>query len=70
MDPLMRVQDGSSLKWKHPTNPDLLSLLTDSILDCEIYGEWNVSIEISITFSLRKHNHIEFLVEQMSYTES
>ena len=62
MDHLMRVQDGSNLKLKCPTKPDLLNLHTDSILDCEVDGEWNVSNERSITFSLRNHKHTEFLV--------
>ena len=70
MDHLMRVQDGSNLKWKRPTKPDLLNLHSESILDCEIDGEWNVSNERSITFSLRNHNHIELLVKQMSFKES
>ena len=58
MDHLMRVQDGSNLKLKRPTKPDLLNLHTDSILDCEIDGEWNVSNERSITFSLRNYNYV------------
>ena len=66
----MRVQDGSNLKLKRPTKPDLPNFHTDSILDCEIDGKLNVSNERSITFSLRNNNHIEFLVEQMSFTES
>ena len=70
MDHLMRVQDGSNLKWKHPSKPDLLNLHTDSILDCKIEGEWNVSNERSITFLLRNHNQINILVKQMSFTES
>ena len=58
MDHLMRVQYGSNLKLKRPTKPDLLNLHTDFILDCEINGEWNVSNERSITFSLRNYNYV------------
>ena len=34
MDHLMRVQDGSNLKWKRPNKPYLLNLHSESILDC------------------------------------
>ena len=70
MDHLMRVQDGNKLKWKHPPKRDLLNLHTDSIHDCKIEGEWNVSNERSTTASLKNHNQIDFLVEQMSFVES
>ena len=68
MDHLMRVQDGSNFKRKHSPKPDLLNLHTDSILDFKIEGEWNVS-NYKITFLLRNHNQIDFLVKQMSFTE-
>ena len=58
MDHFMRVQDGSNLKLKRPTKPDLLNLHSEFILDCEIDGEWNVSNERSITFSLRNYNYV------------
>ena len=70
IDNLIWVQDGNNLKWKHPPKCDLLNLHIDSILDCKIEGEWNVSNERSITFSLRNHMKIDFLVDEMSYTES
>ena len=68
MDHLMRVRDGNSLKWKHPPKRDLLNLHINSNLDCKIERELNVSNKRS--FSLRNHIQIDFLVEQMSFTES
>ena len=43
MDHLMRARDGNILKWKHSPKPDLLNLHINSIIDCIIEGEWNVS---------------------------
>ena len=68
MDHLMRVQDKRNSKWKHPPKRDLLNLHLDSILDCKVDGEWDVSNERSITFSLRNHVQIDLIVEQMSFT--
>ena len=68
MDHLMRVQDRRNSKWKHPPKRDLLNLHLDSILDCKVDGEWDVSNERSITFSLRNHVQIDLIVEQMSFT--
>ena len=70
MDYLMRVQDGNNLKFKHPPKHDLLNFHIYSILYSKIEGEWNVSNERFITFSLRNHIQIDFLVEEMSFTES
>ena len=46
----MRVQAEKNSKWKHSPKRELLNLHLESILDCEIYGEWNVSNEKSIIF--------------------
>ena len=66
----MKVRVGKKLKWKHQPKGDLLNLHKDSILDCKIEGEWNISNIRYFTFSLKNHMRIEFLVEQMSFTES
>ena len=70
MDHLMRVEAGRNLKWKPPLKHDLLNLHLDSILDCKIDGEWNVSNERSITFLLRNHTQIASLVEGLSFKDS
>ena len=66
----MRVEPGSNLKRKHPAKRDLLNLHLASILDCNIYGEWNVSNEKLITFLLRNYTQIASLVEELSFKDS
>ena len=56
-----------SLKWKHPPKRDLLNLNLDSILDCKVDDEWDVSKKRSINFSLRSHVQVDLKVEQMSF---
>ena len=58
MDHLTRVKKGNDLTWKHPRKPDPLDLHPASILDCIVDGEWNVSNNRLMTFSLR--NHVAF----------
>ena len=70
MDHLIRVRDGNNLKWKHLPKHNLLNLHIDSVIDCKIKGEWNVSNERSITFLRRNPTQIDYLVEQMSLIES
>ena len=56
---------------EHPPKRDLLNLHIDSILDCKIERKSNVSNEKSITsLQLINHIQIDFLVEEMSFTES
>ena len=59
MHQLMRVEVRRNLKWKHPPKRNLLNLHLDSILDCKIDGEWNISNGRSITFLIRNHIQIE-----------
>ena len=67
---LMRIEAGSSLKWKHPPKCDLLNLHLGFILNCKIDWEWNVSNERSLTFLLRNHTQIASLVERLSFKDS
>ena len=53
----MRVETDSSFKWKHPPKPDSLDLNINSNLDCEVIGEWNVSNERALSFSLQNHKY-------------
>ena len=62
MDHLMRAETGSSFKWKHPSKPDSLDLNINSILDCEVIGEWDVSNERALSFSLQNHINIALLI--------
>lgn len=65
---IMRVKDGKNLKWKNQPKPGLPNLHIDSIFECKIDGEWNVSNERSFTFSLR--NHIQIFFSKLSFTET
>jgi hypothetical protein len=66
MDHLMRLENGNNFKWKHPRKPDIMDLHPASILDCDVDGEWDVSNNRFLTFSLRNHIAIASLVEKAS----
>ena len=70
MNNLMRVQDGRSSKWKYPFKCDLQNLHLESVLNCKIDGEWNVSNERPITFLLRDHIQIELLVQPLYFNDT
>ena len=59
---LHRVNKRSNLAWKHPSKPDTASLLAESIVQCEIEGEWDVSKQRNMKFTLRNHIHIDNVV--------
>ena len=52
--------------WKQPTKEDKANLFPASIIDCEIEGEWDVSKERSMTYTLRNHRYVAELVADIS----
>ncbi|CAB4063630.1 unnamed protein product [Lepeophtheirus salmonis] len=66
MDHLVRVKKCNTLTWKYPRKPDTLDLHSASILDFDVDGEWDVSNNRFMTFSLRKHDAINSMVEKAS----
>lgn len=64
MDHLTRVQQGSDLKWKHPVKTDIINLKPELIVKCVIDGEWDVSHERNMTYTLRNHTFISKTIEQ------
>ena len=59
MDYLTRVHEGPNLKWKYPVKPYKDNLKAQSIVECIIDGEWDVSKERNMTYTLR--NYIIYL---------
>ena len=66
MDHFVRVKKGNNLTWKPPIKPDTLDLHSASILDCDVDGEWDVSNNRFMTFSLRNHNAINSMIDKAS----
>ena len=65
MDHLHRIKKISNFKWKSPSNPDIDNLVNAEIFECQIVGEWDVSNERAMTFSLRNHTDIDKLVRDL-----
>ena len=65
MDHLTRVQKGFNLIWKHPVRLDKANLWKESIVECPVDGEWDVSQERNMTFTLRNHVFISNLVQDI-----
>ena len=65
MDHLIRVQRGSDLKWKQPARINKINLKAESIVECGVDGEWDVSQERNMTFTLWNHVYISNLVKTM-----
>ena len=53
MEYLHRTSKTSNLKWKNPNKPDIDNLAEASILSCVIEGEWDVSKERNMTYTLK-----------------
>ena len=62
---LTQVQKGSKLIWKHPLRLDKVNLRKESIVECSVDGEWDVSQERNMTFTLRNHVFISNLVQEI-----
>ena len=59
-----RYKMESNLKWKNGNEePDILK--AESIVICDIDGEWDVSKERNMTFTLRNHEYIDQLVKSL-----
>ena len=65
MEHLTRVQRGSNLKWKQPARIDKINLQAESIVECGVDSEWDVSQKRNMTFTLRNHAYISNLVKTM-----
>ena len=66
MHQLTRCNKGSNLLWKQPSKVDKCDLFPGSIIDCIIDGEWDVSKERNMTFTLRNHLYICDLVREIA----
>ena len=53
MDHLTIVQRGTDLKWNQPARINNINLQAESIVECHPDGEWDVSQERNMTFTLR-----------------
>ena len=62
MEFLHRVDSSKNLKWKNPTRKDIDHLFKGSILSCVIDGQWDVSAQRNMTFTLRNHEYIEQII--------
>ena len=62
MEFLHRVDSSKNLKWKNPTRKDIDHLFKGSILSCVIDGQWDVSAQRNMTFTLRNHEYIEHII--------
>ena len=66
MEFLHRVVRSSNLKWKHPVREDVDTLTKESIISCVIDGEWDVSTDRNMTYTLRNHEYINQLVNDIT----
>lgn len=62
---LHRVSKGSQLRWKHPPQQDIAEVSIDQILECVIEGDWDVSKERMMSYSLKNHKYIDQLVSKL-----
>ena len=53
MDHLTIVQRGTDLKWNQPARVNKINLQAESIVECHADGEWDVSQERNMIFTLR-----------------
>ena len=61
MEFLHRVDKNSNLTWKHPSKPDIATLQPESILQCVIDGDWDLS-KRNVTFTLKNHTFVNSVV--------
>ena len=65
MEFLHRVDSLSNLKWRYPSKNDKDKLKKESIISCAIDGDWDISAERNMTYTLRNHEVIEQLVKKV-----
>ena len=65
MEHLIHVQTETDLKWKHQVRIGKINLQEESIVACTVDGDWNVSQERNMIFTLQNHVYISNLVNQM-----
>ena len=53
MDHLTIVQRGTDPKWNQPARVNKINLQAESIVECHADGEWDVSQERNMIFTLR-----------------
>lgn len=59
MDHLTIVQRGADLKQNQPSRINKINLQAESIVECHVDGEWDVSQEMNMTFTLRNSVHLK-----------
>ena len=65
MEFLQRVDKSSNLKWKHPNKLDKDILPKNAIISCDIDGEWDVSQDRNMIYTLRNHVYINQVVSDI-----
>ena len=65
MDHLKQVHRGSNLEWKHPVRLDKVNFQAESIVECAVDGEQDVSQERNMTFTLQNLIYISNLEQKM-----
>ena len=63
IEQLHRVNKSSNLKWKNPTFPDISEVNPESIFIHQIDGDWDISNDRSLTFTLKNQESIDNLVK-------
>lgn len=62
---LHRVNKSSNLKWKNPTFPDISDVNLENIFSYKIDGDWDISNDKNLTFTLKNHESINNLVKDL-----
>ena len=55
----------SNLKWKNPRLSDTANIITENIFEYNIEGDWDISKEGFLIFTLRNHKQIENFVKNL-----
>ena len=58
MDHLTIVQRGSDLKWKQLLRINKINFQAESIVECGVDVEWDVSQDRNMTFTIQNHAYI------------
>ena len=59
------VKITSNLTWKNPRVPDTADIMAENIFECNIEGDWDVSKERFLTFTLRNYKQIKNFVKDL-----
>ena len=60
-----RVRESSNLKWNNPEFSAIVDMNAEHIVSCKIVGDWDVSNDGCVVYTLKNHEHIEYLVKEL-----